>query len=253
MAGRLTNIGRTTITIFGDSFTAPGNSIQFFDALGGFYSDGTSDPFFSDLPITLAPGGFYETTDLMELKVPANLPMTNVSYSVLDYSGISSGAISFTVGGAAPPPPLISGNLYFPGFTPGQQPRNPLLFNFTSLSNPNGSYSRSVLPGTDGSFRITDIPADDYKLLILSNHWLHRKIALSTQTGPYLISETLTAGDSNGDNKVDLNDFGALVNAFGSYAGRADYNFGADFNEDSTVDLKDFGLLVNAFGSAGDN
>ena len=64
---------------------------------------------------------------------------------------------------------------------------------------------------------------------------------------------TLAAGDANNDNKVDIGDFGVLVNAYGGDAGftGSGYDARANFNYDGVVDIADFGLLVNNYGSQG--
>ena len=68
-----------------------------------------------------------------------------------------------------------------------------------------------------------------------------------------LADATLPAGDADNNNMVDIQDFGALVNAYGgdSAVTGSDYDPAADFNADGMVDVLDFGLLVNNYGSTG--
>jgi len=52
---------------------------------------------------------------------------------------------------------------------------------------------------------------------------------------------------------VTLFDFGALVAAFGSQPGDANWNPDADLDGDAEVTLFDFGVLVRNFGAMGDD
>ncbi len=56
-------------------------------------------------------------------------------------------------------------------------------------------------------------------------------------------------GDVDGDLDIDLNDLAALLAAFGTCDGDADFNPGADFDGDSCVGLTDLATLLAAFGT----
>ena len=62
---------------------------------------------------------------------------------------------------------------------------------------------------------------------------------------------TLSGGDSNGDNVVDLTDFNAFLNSYGSNADIPGFNRLADFNNDGVVDLSDFNIFLNSYGKTG--
>ena len=64
---------------------------------------------------------------------------------------------------------------------------------------------------------------------------------------------TLPGGDATGDNRVDIGDFGLLVNAFNSDFSipGSGYDPAADFNYDGVIDIGDFGVLVNEYNRAG--
>lgn len=58
-------------------------------------------------------------------------------------------------------------------------------------------------------------------------------------------------GDVDGDGDVDQADLGALLGAYGSQDGDADYDPNADFDGDGDVDQADLGTLLGNFGFGG--
>ncbi len=92
-------------------------------------------------------------------------------------------------------------------------------------------------------------------LAFKASHWLRvvvpgAQVYSSEVTG---INFALTNGDVDGDNEVIVFDFGALVAAFGSMPGDANWNVEADLDGDEEVTLFDFGILVRNFGAIGDD
>lgn len=69
---------------------------------------------------------------------------------------------------------------------------------------------------------------------------------------PAEVNVELQNGDIDCDNEVTLFDFGALVAAFGSIPGDANWNHDADLDGDEEVTLFDFGILVRNFAKVGD-
>ena len=61
--------------------------------------------------------------------------------------------------------------------------------------------------------------------------------------------EVVCAGDVDGDLDIDLNDLAAMLAAFGTCDGDADYNPNADFDNDQCVGLSDLATLLAAFGT----
>ena len=66
------------------------------------------------------------------------------------------------------------------------------------------------------------------------------------------MAETIKGGDANGDNSVNLTDFGILGKSFLKKAGVTGYDARADFNADNSVNLTDFGILGTSFLKKGD-
>lgn len=106
----------------------------------------------------------------------------------------------------------------------------------------------------DGEFEVVyeaNVPAGVYDVAIRGTHWLQRVVAgVSLPAG--VVEVTLFNGDIDSDNEVTLFDFGALVQAFGSVPGDANWNPNADLDGDGEVSLFDFGILVRNFGMVGE-
>ena len=107
----------------------------------------------------------------------------------------------------------------------------------------------------DPYVQVQDIPRGYYTVSIKGNLWLQKNVSVdlyNADSGSFDV--TLTAGDGNSDNVVDIGDFGLLVNSYGgdSKIAKSGYDYHADFNCDGIVDIADFGLLVNNYGKQGD-
>ena len=95
--------------------------------------------------------------------------------------------------------------------------------------------------------------AGNYDITCKSTNWLRSKrtpVSITT-AGATGQNFTLTNGDCNDDNNIDLGDFDQLALAFGSSFGDANYSEGADLNGDNVVDLGDFDILAGSFGLDG--
>ena len=144
----------------------------------------------------------------------------------------------------------LSGTITLGGCVASAVPNQPVTF----LFRPSGGGTvipRTINLGSGGVFSISGLPAGTYNVAVKAAKWLQvlQTAALTADIASF--SATLPGGDANGDNQVDLTDFGILVNAFGSSSGGSGYDTRADFSCDGSVDLTDFGILVNSFGSLG--
>ena len=129
--GTITNPTSSAITVNAANLGSPTgmtNGVQFFNALGGQFSDPAANTLgLSNLPLTIAGApaggapGFYSDNDLFELVVPANIPLTSLVYTLSDSTGRIDGTATFTVGGTAVPEPgsiallasgLVGGSLF---------------------------------------------------------------------------------------------------------------------------------------------
>jgi|GEM_PF-969055 len=115
--------------------------------------------------------------------------------------------------------------------------------------------SETVYTDSAGNYRISNVEPGTYAIAFKASHWLRVvvpevRVTNADVTG---VDAALTNGDIDGDNEVSLFDFGALVAAFGSVPGDANWNADADLDGDEEVSLFDFGVLVRNFGAIGDD
>ena len=141
-------------------------------------------------------------------------------------------------------------------FTGTVDPLDPIVVTYYTPGTKTSVGTQSVtLNSTDGSFSLTPNKTGTFDLGFKGPKNLQVVVpgidTTKTTTG---IAVTLPGGDANNDNRVDVLDFGILVNAYGtSFAGNNGYDPAADFTYDGQDDVLDFGILVNNYGTAGDN
>ena len=114
----------------------------------------------------------------------------------------------------------------------------------------------TTLLASDGSFDVRGIKPGTHNLAVKGYKWLRSVVPLTVgQTPVSGVQIALLGGDANGDNVIDIADFGILVSAYNSDAGisGSGYDVRADFNDDGVVDIADFGILVNNYGLHGAN
>ena len=167
--------------------------------------------------------------------------------AALDYSGAS---VSFNLPVNLPVGNTLSGHLSFEGIVPGAAPQN-VVFQFHPLDG-SGDFVRNAAVAPTGGYSLSGLPAKSYSVRIKSDQYLavRRSVDLTVNAALDAIQK---AGDGNGDNVVDIGDFGLLVNSYSGLAANpaSGYDVRADFNGDGVVDIADFGLLVNNYGLTG--
>ena len=123
-------------------------------------------------------------------------------------------------------------------------------------ANGDTSFVRTATLDSSGAFRLPYLPPGKYNVAVSGPVFLQKVVSVDTTTGDVSgLSVPLLAGDANGDNLIDVLDFGVLVNAYGSTQAdpTSGYDPQADFNRDGSVDALDFGVMVNNYGIKGDN
>ena len=161
---------------------------------------------------------------------------------------IPTGSATIAVYGLLPV--TVAGTLAFDGIVP-TAPAQSVTFQLRPTDG-SATITTTANVGPNGTFSLTNIPAKKYTLWAKSYTYLAAAALLDTTNGPVSTAAlTLEPGDSDNSNAVDVNDFSALVNFFGSSFGGSGYDPHADFNGDGSVDVNDFALLVNSFGASG--
>lgn len=116
------------------------------------------------------------------------------------------------------------------------------------LTRPDGT-TLILPPGADGLFAFANMPPGAYILEAAAAGFLSGKAAFTLQAGQDLALPPLTlpAGDTNGDNLIDLSDAVLLAANFNAPPPVP----AADLNGDGWIDVLDLALLGNAFGLTG--
>ena len=156
--------------------------------------------------------------------------------------------------GTVPTNAALSGVVRLLGLAPNT-PNQTITFTFRPADG-SAPFTRTAPTGANSAFTFADLRPAVYTLHVTVDRYLAVNVPLNLTFASVsgLVVE-LPAGDANGDNVVDIADFGLLVNAYGSDAAIAGsgYDARADFDGNGTVDIGDFGLLVNSYGLQGDS
>jgi alpha-tubulin suppressor-like RCC1 family protein len=159
-----------------------------------------------------------------------------------------SGVTAITAGGAvAPLQTSVSGSVNLVGAVSNAQTVD------FAFHQPGGlTFSLPITPAANGAFTVP-VPPGAYNIGINGSKWLRTTLSSVSVTGMVgNIDATLTPGDVNGDNVIDLQDFALFAAAFGSDPTSPNWNPNADLNCDGVVDLSDFSLFAQFFGDVGD-
>ena len=95
----------------------------------------------------------------------------------------------------------------------------------------------------------TILPDTSYDITVISEHTLmnvRRAVVISAPSTSVDLC-TLLEGNANGDNIIDISDFGILALSFMEWEGNPGYDVRADFDRNGIIDIHDFGLLALNF------
>jgi hypothetical protein len=98
----------------------------------------------------------------------------------------------------------------------------------------------------DGNYSVPDVESGTFDLAVKHDNWLRRVLASQVVSGATTADFSLTNGDADGSNTVDILDVNTVLTFFGSEGGPGDLNW------DAAVDLLDLNVTVSNFGAAGD-
>ena len=181
-----------------------------------------------------------------------NRPVVLNNKGTIVYASGNGSGTGFDIILAEPPAPnLVSGTITLPD---ARGAKVPLVFTFRP-TNGTAPFSETVTPDAAGNFVLSNIPKQAYTLHIKGMNFLAKNLMVDTTNGDVTGQiGTLYGGDADGNNTIDIGDFGILINAYNgdrNVAGSG-YDARADFNYDGVIDIGDFGVLVNNYNLSGD-
>ena len=147
---------------------------------------------------------------------------------------------------------LVSGTLTFDSLAPTAPAQN-VTFTCRPTDGTAPTTFTALVPGS-GAFTLGGLLKKSYTVHVKSDRFLAVNFAVNLAGGDATgLTAFLPGGDANGDNAVDIGDFGLLVNAYNGAANLpgSGYDVRADFTGDGTVDIADFGVLVNNYNTSG--
>ncbi|MCE9559772.1 MAG: hypothetical protein K8R88_12580 [Armatimonadetes bacterium] len=117
--------------------------------------------------------------------------------------------------------------------------------------------SGTVAIGAGGTITFNLLPSlrgQNGKVFVRASHWLRKQVysGVFSPAGIQFGSVSLTNGDSNADNVIDLTDYTTIVVTFNAVPSSGNWDPSADLNGDGVVDLSDYTTLVTNFNLAGD-
>ena len=168
------------------------------------------------------------------------------------FSGVYNGVTQTATLRIVPNVVTVSGLLTLEGLA-ATAPDQTITFTFRPTGG-GTSFDRTAAIGANRAFSFGDVPPGIYTMHVKGAKYLAVNVPINAPNNSVNgLSVLLPAGDANGDNVVDIGDFGLLVNAYGTDSATAGsgYDASADFNGDGVIDIADFGLLVNNYGNQG--
>ncbi|MCE9558495.1 MAG: hypothetical protein K8R88_06050 [Armatimonadetes bacterium] len=168
-----------------------------------------------------------------------------------------SGSLAFQLRGTVTAPQTLSGTVALSDFgdSAGQVVQVEV-FNSGATGTPLQTHPATL--SSTGAFSVTASPilvAGSYDIRVKGEHWLAKRVSGVSVTGSGAtgVDATLTNGDVNGDNVIDLTDYTEIVTDFNSLIGDPNYHTWVDLNGDGVIDLTDYTVLVTNFNALGDN
>ncbi len=144
----------------------------------------------------------------------------------------------------------VSGHITFSTPTQGSVP---VTFEFRPPTLGPAILETAAINPATGTYAFTDIPNKSYLLHVKGAKWLAKNITVNAVAGSVLnVNLTLTAGDADNNNVINVDDLSRLLSVYNSAAGDGIYLPGCDFNGDNRVDVDDLTVLLNNYNVQGD-
>jgi glycosidase/fibronectin type 3 domain-containing protein len=113
-------------------------------------------------------------------------------------------------------------------------------------------FDQVISTDTNGMFTVIGLPPGEYHIWTRASNTLSAMSTMTLAAGANsMTTDTLRAGNANGDMVVNINDFSLLAGSFGLSDGMTGYDARADFDGNNVVNVADFVLLAVNFGAMG--
>ncbi|MBL8047204.1 MAG: cadherin-like domain-containing protein [Chthonomonas sp.] len=186
---------------------------------------------------TYTPNGGFSGVDSFTYRATdtaLNSGITTVNLTVPASDQVLTGNITLDQFSVSPAGQLITIEVYAVG-------GNTVLRSGSAVLDGSGNYSFTL-----GS----PLAAGNYDVRVKGSHWLAKRLTnrAFSATAASGLNGTLTNGDVNGDNIVDIADYSLLAAAFDLATSGPE-----DLNGDGLVDIADYTILATSFDLSGDN
>ena len=144
----------------------------------------------------------------------------------------------------------VSGLIHLQGISPNATPQ---VISLTFNSPDNTPFVRYVTASADAFIQVENLPRRNYTVQIKSDKWLSRTVNLDLRNNNSTdLDVTLLAGDSDGDNVVDVADLLQIIYHYNKVSTDADYLDAADFNCDGANDVTDLLMVIANYNQQGE-
>lgn len=103
-------------------------------------------------------------------------------------------------------------------------------------------------------FETDELTPGAYDIVVYGDRWLHKRVfnKYISNSDKTEINVSLTTGDTNCDNVIDLNDYNLILRHFNSYKRGLNYSEKCNLNGDNLIDMGDLSICAFNFGKRGD-
>ncbi len=217
-----------TITSFTPTIGDAGSTVN----ITGAHFTGTSSVSFNGRP------AFYVVNSDVSITTVVPSGATTGQISVTNPAGTTLSAGNFTVFVPTSLEVTITRGVGYTGALSGME----LVY---SLTGPQ-TYTGDLALDNDGKSTIGGLQPGTYNLQISGSHWLTRRISGINVNGTNGVVTSMTNGNADGNNQINLFDFVVLDSKFGSADSMA------DLDGSGQVNLFDYVIIDQNFGAQGD-
>ena len=128
-----------------------------------------------------------------------------------------------------------------------------LTVEFYEVGQTTPAYSFTPTGDAGGTALVQGLPEGAFNVAVKTGKYLQRVVNVTLAAGANTVDAgQLLAGDIDGNNVVNIDDFTLLAATFALGEGDPGYDEGSDLNGDGVVNIDDFTLLAGNFTVAGD-